>query len=304
MHPGWRIHARHHTRAEVDMFRERIDFIKRLALEAGRLTLEGYGRSAQVPKDLQDGYDIATEYDLQTEELVKGRIQDEFGEPVLGEEDGLLGELSAAKARLWIVDPIDGTFNYQRGLPNYGVSIAYCENSIPVCGAVYLPALGQFYHAAQGEGAFLARGDASGAVPIRVSPERELVRLIIGFAGRDVYRLLAACAAEGIPRRSLRYSMCAVQDLTFIAAGRMDAYLHTSLNLWDCAATDIILREAGGPPALDYGGLPIFPHYLTRRLEGRIPYDFTFVASSSLDLVEEPLSRIIHSAGLAREDKE
>lgn len=286
------------------MFRERIAFIKRLALEAGRLTLEGYGRSAQMPKDLQDGYDIATEYDLRTEELVKGRIQDEFGEPVLGEEDGLLGQPAAATARLWIVDPIDGTFNYQRGLPHYGVSIAYCENSIPVCGAVYLPALGQFYHAAQGEGAFLAQGDTSGAVPLRVSPERELVRLIIGFAGRDVYRLLAACAVEGIPRRSLRYSMCAVQDLTFIAAGRMDAYLHTSLNLWDCAATDIILREAGGPPALDYGGLPIFPHYLTRRLEGHRPYDFTFVATSSLDLIEEPLKRIIHSAGLAKEDKD
>ena len=298
MHSGWETHAHHHTRIEVDMIRERMDFIKGLALEAGRLTLEGYGKSAPMPKDLQDGYDIATEYDLRTEELVKKRIQDEFGEPVLGEEDGLLGDLEAARGRLWIVDPIDGTFNYQRGLPHYGVSIAYCANGVPVCGAVYLPALGQFYHAAQGEGAFLAEGDAAQAVPIRVSPERELVRLIIGFAGRDVYRLLAACADEGIPRRSLRFSMCAVQDLTYIAAGRMDAYLHTSLNLWDCAATDIILREAGGPPAFDYEGIPIFPTYVTRRLEQNKPYTFTFVAASSLDLFAEPLERIILSAGL------
>jgi myo-inositol-1(or 4)-monophosphatase len=298
MHPGWQTHARHHTRAEVAMFQERMDFIKRLALEAGKLTLEGHGQSAQVPKDLQDGYDISTEYDLRTEELVKRRIQDEFGDPVLGEEDGLLGDREAARARLWIVDPIDGTFNYQRGLPHYGVSIAYCQDGVPVCGAVYLPALGQFFHAAQGEGAFLTKADAARAAPIRVSPERELVRLIIGFAGRDVYRLLAACADEGIPRRSLRYSMCAVQDLTFIAAGCMDAYLHTSLNLWDCAATDIILREAGGPPAFDYQGVPIFPNYVTRRLEKRKPYSFTFVATSSLEVFEEPLRRIILSAGL------
>jgi myo-inositol-1(or 4)-monophosphatase len=286
------------------MFRERMDFINRLTLEAGMLTLEGFGRSAQMPKDVQDGYDIATEYDLRTEELVKVRIEDEFGEPVLGEEDGLSGKPGLARERLWIVDPIDGTFNYQRGLPHYGVSIAYCENGVPVCGAVYLPALGQFYRAIQGEGAFLAQGGTAPAVPIRVSPERELVRLIIGFAGNRVYRLLAACAAEGIPRRSLRYSMCAVQDLTFIAAGRMDAYLHTSLNLWDCAATDIILREAGGPPAFDYAGTPIFPHYVTRRLEGHKPYSFTFVAASSLDLIEEPLQRIILSAGLGKEDKD
>jgi myo-inositol-1(or 4)-monophosphatase len=298
MQPECQTRARHYTRAEVFMFQERMDFIKELALEAGKLTLEGFGQSVQMPKDVQDGYDIATEYDLRTEELVKSRIQAEFGEPVLGEEDGLIGDDTEARSKLWIVDPIDGTFNYQRGLPHYGVSIAYCENCVPVCGAVYLPALRQFFYAARGEGAFLQEGDAAQAVPLCASPERELVRLIIGFAGRDVYRLLAACDTEGIPRRSLRYSMCAVQDLTYIAAGRMDAYLHTSLNLWDCAATDIILREAGGPPAFDYQGLQIFPHYVIRRLEGYKPYDFTFVAASSLDLFGEPLTRIIRSAGL------
>jgi fructose-1,6-bisphosphatase/inositol monophosphatase family enzyme len=195
------------------------------------------------------------------------------------------------------VDPIDGTFNYQRGLPHYGVSIAYCENGIPVCGAVYLPVLRQLFYAAKGTGALLAEGDSHSPVPIHVSQERELVRLIIGFAGKGVYRLLAACADEDIPRRSLRYSMCAVQDLAYIAAGRMDAYLHTSLNLWDCAATDIILREAGGPPVFDYGGVPIFPEYVRRRLDQDKGDGFTFVATSSLDLFNDPLKRIIRSAG-------
>jgi myo-inositol-1(or 4)-monophosphatase len=279
------------------MFQERMDFIKRLALEAGELTLEGYGKSTQMPKDLQDGYDIATEYDIRTEELVKKRIQDEFGEPVLGEEDGLLGDLEAARGSLWIVDPIDGTFNYQRGLPHYGVSIAYCEHGIPVCGAVYMPALRQFFYASQGGGAFLAAGDTAYPIPIHVSPERELVRLIIGFSGKDAYELMAACAVEEIPRRCLRYSMCAVQDLTYIAAGRMDAYLHTSLNLWDCAAADIILREAGGPPLFDYEGIAIFPNQVNRRFEQDKAGAFTFIAVSSFDLFEEPLKRIIISAG-------
>lgn len=278
------------------MLQDRMEFIKDLALEAGRLTLEGHGQSAQMPKDVQDGYDIATEYDLRTEELVKGRIQERFGEPVLGEEDGLLGQADAARHKLWIVDPIDGTFNYQRGLPHYGVSIAYCEDGVPVCGAVYLPVLRQFFYAAKGVGAFLAEGDSS-PIKICVSQEREPVRLIIGLAGKDVYRVLAACGEEGIPRRSLRYSMCAVQDLSYVAAGRMDAYLHTSLNLWDCAATDIILCEAGGPPMFDFERVPIFPRYVNRRLERDEPEAFTFVAASSLALFEEPLKRIIRSAG-------
>jgi hypothetical protein len=153
---------------------ERIDFIKNLAVEAGKLTLEGYGKSGQIPKDVQDGYDIATEYDLLAEELVKRRILDEFSEPVLGEEDGLIGDRELAKQRLWIVDPIDGTFNYQRGIPLYGVSIAYCEEGIPVSGAIYLPVLEQLFYAGIGRGAFLAEGDLRSPRSIQVSHEREI----------------------------------------------------------------------------------------------------------------------------------
>lgn len=139
------------------MHQARIDFIKNLAIEAGKLTLEGYGKSDQIPKNVQDGYDIATEYDLRAEELVKRRILDEFGEPVLGEEAGLIGDRELAKQRLWIVDPIDGTFNYQRGVPLYGVTIAYCEGGIPTSGAIYLPVLEQLFYAGKGRGAVLAR---------------------------------------------------------------------------------------------------------------------------------------------------
>jgi fructose-1,6-bisphosphatase/inositol monophosphatase family enzyme len=95
--------------------------------------------------------------------------------------------------------------------------------------------------------------------------------------------------------------MSAVLSLAYIAAGRMDAYLHTALNLWDCAAGDIVLREAGGPPACDFQGVPIFPEYVNRLLERDEQQGFTFVAASSPALVEEPLKRVIHAAGLQGE---
>jgi fructose-1,6-bisphosphatase/inositol monophosphatase family enzyme len=279
------------------MHQERIDFIKNLAIEAGKLTLEGYGKSGQIPKNVQDGYDITTEYDLRAEELVKRRILDEFGEPVLGEEDGLIGDRELAKQRLWIVDPIDGTFNYQRGVPLYGVSIAYCEEGVPVGGAIYLPVLEQLFYAGHGRGAFLVEGDLHSPMPIQVSPKQELPRLVISMAGRDVYQLLAGCDKEGIPRRTLRLLMSAVLSLAYIAYGRMDAYLHTALNLWDCAAGDVLLREAGGPPACDFRGVPIFPEYVNRLVEGNEQNSFTFVAVSSRDLLEEPFKRVIRAAG-------
>jgi myo-inositol-1(or 4)-monophosphatase len=281
------------------MIQKRLEFAKRLALEAGRLTLEGYGKCDQMPKDTALGYyDIATEYDFRTEELIKRRILDEFGEPILGEEDGLIGDCETARDKLWIVDPIDGTFNYQRGLPLYAVSLAFCENGIPMCGAVYLPALDELFSAAQGSGAFLSRGDGASRTPIRVSQEREMARLVISLAGSETYRLAAACADLEIPWRSLRFLLCAVASIVYIAAGRIDIFTDTSLNLWDCAAGDIILQEAGGPATVDYRGVPIFPEYVNRKLElgesGGIPLK----AASSPQLLEDLLQKLICTAGL------
>jgi myo-inositol-1(or 4)-monophosphatase len=278
------------------MFQERIEFIKRLAREAGALSLEGFGHSRQIPKDGSDGYDIATEYDIRTEGLIKGRILSKFGEPVLGEEGGLVGDPEMARHKLWIVDPIDGTFNYQRGLPLYAISIAFCEEGIPVCGAIFLPPLDQLFFATRGTGAFVVEGSNS-PVPIHVSQERELARLTISIAGKDAYRLVAACSGEGIPWRSLRMLMGAVPSLAYVASGHLDALIDTSLNPWDCAAGDVILREAGGPALVDNLGVPIFPEVVTRRLESGDTNGFVCLGVSGPDLLQEPLQRVLTAAG-------
>lgn len=277
------------------LYQKRIEFIKDLALETGRLTLSGHGRCDQVPKDSKDGYDISTEYDIRAEKLVRERILETYGEPVLGEEDGLIGAPDEAKRNLWIVDPIDGTFNYQRGLPFYGVSIAYCVGGVPACGAIYLPVLDQLFYATSGSGAFLAADGGSTPARISVNHEWHDRSLIIGLSGKDAYQLTAAFSDAAIPWRTMRYFMCAVADLAYVAAGRMDAYYHTALNLWDVAAADVILREAGGPACSDFEGNPIFPTHVDRCLEqgGAIP--FSFVAACSLALFDEPLKRILDS---------
>jgi fructose-1,6-bisphosphatase/inositol monophosphatase family enzyme len=160
-----------------------------------------------------------------------------------------------------------------------------------------LPVLEQLFCAGKGRGAFVAEGDLRSPMPIQVSREREIPRLFISMAGRGVYQLLAGCDKEGIPRRTLRLLMSAVLSLAYIAAGSMDAYLHTALNLWDCAAGDILLREAGGPPTFDFRGVPIFPEYVNRLVERNEQNGFTFVAVSSRDLFEEPFKRVIRTAG-------
>jgi myo-inositol-1(or 4)-monophosphatase len=280
------------------VYRERIDFINRVALEAGKLTLQGHGKCAQIAKDGADGYDIATEYDIRTEDMIRTRLLEEFGEPILGEEDGLIGDREAAKSKLWLVDPIDGTFNYQRGLPFYGISIAFCEEGVPVCGAILLPALDRLLFAARGSGAFLAKGDAASPQRIRVSQERELAKLVISLAGKDAYRLAAACAEEAIPWRCLRFLLCATLSFAYVASGQIDVLCDNSLKFWDCAAGDILLREAGGPAVFDYQGTLIFPGYLNRGLDRGDAGGFNLVAVSNRELFDDPVKRIVSAAGL------
>jgi fructose-1,6-bisphosphatase/inositol monophosphatase family enzyme len=285
------------------MYQERIEFAINVVREAGRLTLGGFGKTGQIAKGGLDEYDISTEYDLRTEELLTSRIQREFGEPVLGEENGLIGEHETAKHKLWIVDPIDGTFNYQRGVPLYGVTIAYCEDEIPVCGTIFLPALGQLFSAEKGQGAFLMEQGASAPLSIHVADSaQDVSKLVMAVAGKDAYKLMAAFAGQRIPRRSMRYFMCAVVCLAYVASGRMDAYLHSGLCLWDCAAGDLILREAGGPPLMDHGGVPIFPEYLNRFLTLDDTDRFPMVAASSHELIQDPIKRLLAAANLPGKD--
>jgi fructose-1,6-bisphosphatase/inositol monophosphatase family enzyme len=281
------------------MYQERLEFLSNLAIEAGKLTLEGFGRTGQIAKGGQDEYDISTEYDLRTEELLTSRILEEFGEPVLGEENGLLGDRETAKHKLWIVDPIDGTFNYSRGIPLFGVSIAFCQDGVPVCGAIYLPVLRQLFSAAMGQGAFLAEPGSSKPQPIQVAnPAKDVSKLVMAVAGKDAYKFMAAFSEQRVPRRSIRYFMCAVVCLAYVASGRMDAYLHSGLCLWDCAAGDLILREAGGSALIDHAGLLIFPEQVNRFVNQGNTSRFPVVAASSPTLIQDPIMGLLASAKL------
>lgn len=279
---------------------DRLSFVKELAREAGRRSLAGFGRAEAEAKASRDGYDIATRVDHEVEAFVRERIGAVWGEPVLGEEGGLGGEggLVAegrrAAAALWVVDPIDGTFNFQHGVPLYGVSVAFCACRVPVVGAIYLPATDELYAAAAGEGAWRTVGGGA-AERVHASQETRPERALIGLGGRDLGALTAAYFARGLPRRSLRVFLCASASLAFVASGRMNAYVQSSLNVWDCAAGDLLLREAGAPACADADGVPIFPSRLDTFLATGVLDDF-FVITSGCDAIRDetiaPLVRV------------
>lgn len=267
--------------ANTNMYEQRLQFIKQLAWKAGQLSLEGFGRCGHVSKESKVDYDIVTEYDHRVEQLVRDAVAAEYGEPVLGEEFGLDEDsIAASEQDLWIVDPIDGTFNYRFGIPLYGVVLSYCEKRVPVVGAIYLPALEELFVAAEGMGAWLHRKLDGTGKRLHADSTQDVNEMVFAVGGEHTRATFDAYFDEGLPRRSLRCFLCAAVPIPYIADGRMHAYLQTTLNVWDCSAGDIILREAGAPAPCDEHGVPIFPTCLNRKLAGEGDGEFVFLAAS------------------------
>ena len=201
--------------------------------------------------------DLVTEWDLRSEEVIRGVLEDRApGVPVLGEEGGQ-GAGSANGLR-WIVDPIDGTVNFAHGLPLWCVSIGLEDRDRIVCGVVVAPALDWWFEATLGGGA----RDGSGA-PLRVSATQQLEHalLVTGFPyDRATNPDNNFAAWEHMKRvATVRRLGAAALDLCLVAKGALDGYWETRLHAWDIAAGSLIITEAGGTVTNTRGG-PFDPH--------------------------------------------
>lgn len=178
-----------------------------------------------------------TTADLEANRILKKALLENFP------EDGWLSEETRddlqrlAKKRLWVVDPIDGTKEFIRGLPEFSVSVALVEDGQPVIAAVYNPSTGEMFSAVRGEGSWL------NGKPVR-SDHVFTGRPVIVVSRTDAERgefMLCEPHAEIRPVGSIAYK------LALIAAGRADAVVSLSpKNEWDIAAGVLLVEEAGG----------------------------------------------------------
>ena len=221
----------------------RYAFARELVQEAGRLAVDMRTRTTHLDIETKGPRDFATAADKALEELIVQRITQHFGDPVLGEEFGI-GPGGALDSRtLWIVDPIDGTYNYMRGNPRWCVSLGLVVDGRPTLGFLEAPQSGHFYEARLGTGAF-RNGER-----LRVSsPAMAHVPLVeSGTSSRKplsnyletVRRLIEA----GIETRRLGSGALGVAQ---VATGEIDGYLEDHINSWDVAAAMVVVTEAGG----------------------------------------------------------
>jgi myo-inositol-1(or 4)-monophosphatase len=228
-----------------------------LAAGAAAILSEGHGRAQ--PIELKGPVDLVTEYDRRVEELIVGRLgAADPGARIIGEEGGARGDERAA--RVWYVDPLDGTTNFAHGLPIFCTSIALYERGEPRCGLVHAPMLGWEFAATRGGGATM-NGE-----PLRVSqtPALDAALLVTGFPydrRTNPDNNVANFGAFVRRTQGVRRLGSAALDLCFVARGWFDGYWERKLHPWDVAAGLLIATEAGaratdlqgGPVRLDAG---------------------------------------------------
>jgi myo-inositol-1(or 4)-monophosphatase len=187
--------------------------------------------------------DVVTDADVAAQQIITDRIQRHFPDHgFLAEEKD--SRLPAAGPVRWIIDPIDGTSNYSRGIPIFCVSVAVaCEEQV-VAGVIYDPMREELFRAVRGQGAQL------NSQLITVSQVTELSEAVVGidWGRRNEVRRRSMQTLEKLAPlvRNARSVGSSALALAWVASGRFDAYLNHSLSAWDIAAGALLIQEAGG----------------------------------------------------------
>ncbi len=224
------------------------------AAEAGKLLRKNFGAPLAVNQATQ--HDIKLEIDEQAQKLITKIILADYpGHCILGEE-GVSGRKDADVR--WVVDPLDGTVNYFYGIPHYAVSIAaqaritsQAGTPVPpaqqwetVAGVVLDPELDELFVSEKGKPALLH------GHPIHVSERTQLAESIVamGFfkSTETINRGLEGFTGAVHKVRKMRLMGAAALDVAYVACGRYDAYIEHGVKLWDIAAGQLILENAGG----------------------------------------------------------
>ncbi|MCG8920102.1 histidinol-phosphatase [Actinokineospora sp. PR83] len=231
-----------------------LTFALRLADAADGITRSRF-RAADLTVERKPDRTPVTDADTAVEDAVRALLAEARpGDAVVGEERG--GEVGAGRA--WVLDPIDGTKNFLRGVPAWATLIALVEDGVPTVGVVSAPALGRRWWAARGEGAWLGQ---DGAEPRRlaVSGVRDLGDAYLStthlgtwteYHSREHYLALVDACWENRAFGDF-WQHC------LVAEGAIDLAAEPIVNPWDVAPLQVLVQEAGGR-FTDLGGIARF----------------------------------------------
>jgi 3'(2'), 5'-bisphosphate nucleotidase/myo-inositol-1(or 4)-monophosphatase len=210
-----------------------------------------------VREHKRDGSSV-TSADLAAQKTLIARLPEIQEGPILGEEMTATQHRrlwDEGTAGIWCIDPIDGTTNFANGIPLFAVSVAWIVEGETQFGVVYNPVTDEAFYASRGHGAWLN----GTPLPLR-KPARQLAGAVAGIDFKRLPTALAAALVTKQPFYSQRNFGSSALEWCFVAAGRLDVYIHGGQALWDYAAGRLILAEAGGTSSrLDGEPVPAEP---------------------------------------------
>jgi myo-inositol-1(or 4)-monophosphatase len=217
------------------------------ARAAGRLALS----MQHTLKDIRfkGEKDVVTEADLACDEAIRKILTTAHPDHDVVTEEA--DALRRGSDYTWFVDPIDGTINFSRSFPLWGISVGLRHGADMAAGAIYLPATDEMFTATRGGGAFL------NGRPIHVSAVTQLDQAILSHGDFNVgntpeerrtmnERLLTARSKAAGALQRVKCLGSAVVEGSFVASGRMEAYCMMAMKPWDVAVGSLLVTEAGG----------------------------------------------------------
>jgi|CXWL01.1.fsa_nt_gi myo-inositol-1(or 4)-monophosphatase len=251
-----------------------ISSIVKVAEEAARLAsnylMDNLGGDS-FSQIKESHHSIVSGHDVRAEKIIIDEIRKKFPDHgIISEESGVLAAASKKIDYLWILDPLDGSSYYLRGLSSFSISVAVLYQGKLMVGIVNCPLTGEKFVAIKGEGATL------NSSPISVSKTSALAEAIMsfghGFLRTDNYETSRRKILNSI--RSIRAGGSCAMEVCYLACGRLDGVVQLNQSVWDYAAATLILEEAGGDLTGFDGNSPNF--------QERGKKDFSFVASNKL----------------------
>ena len=206
-----------------------LNIMIKAAEKASKSIIRDFGEVEKLQVSKKGPHDFVTKTDKHVEKiLIEELSKTKKNYSYITEETGIIKNKD--KENIWIIDPIDGTTNFLHGIPHFAICIAHQSKGEILSGLIFDPIKNEMFFAEKNKGAFLNNQR------IRVSKKNSLEECL--FSSNH----------EGVKYSDLnmRYSGCAALDLAYVAAGRLDGFFHNKINLWDIAAGNIIVKEAGG----------------------------------------------------------
>lgn len=216
----------------------------RAARNAGKVIVRSIEQLDKVEINSKGSNDFVTAVDINAEQAIIETIQKSYPDhSIISEESGLLK--GKDEDFQWIIDPLDGTTNFIKGIPHFAVSIALRVKGKLEQAVVFDPVRGELFTASRGKGAQL------NGFRIRVKSHKELSGTILatGFpykhkqhtnAYMNMFKQLFLNSSD------MRRSGSPALDLAYVAAGRVDGYFEIGLKPWNSAAGELLVIEAGG----------------------------------------------------------